>query len=442
MVGGRFDHRQRLAERGFPGYVRPRLRRAPWSAATTSRPVAAAPGRDFGARSWLRPLVGLLTLLTIAVIVALAVAAFNGSFTTTVPVTVRTDRAGLLMDAGAKVKLNGAQIGTVAAVDAAPDGTAELTLAIEPARLGLVPDNVRVEVGANTVFGAKSVEFVPPPDPSDVPLRAGQVLDSEHVTVEVNTIFAQLSSVLSHINPAKLNETLGAVSTAFGGRGETFGRSLTDFDEFLATVDPSLPALSHELAIFPDVATAYADAAPDLMSIVGNASRISRTLVDEQANLDRFLVSAIGLADLGNEVVGGNRESLANLVHLMVPTTDLTNEYHEALNCALTGMLNFALKPPAPVPGVNDLGALVLGIERYRYPQDLPKVAATGGPQCKGQLPLQFNTFAPKLVADTGTDPTRYGNQGILLNSDGLKQWLFGPIDGPPRNTAQWGQPG
>ena len=36
----------------------------------------------------------------------------------------------------------------------------------------------------------------------------------------------------------------------------------------------------------------------------------------------------------------------------------------------------------------------------------------------------------------------RYGNQGILLDSDGLKNWLFGPIDGPPRNTAQIGMPG
>ena len=105
-------------------------------------------------------------------------------------------------------------------------------------------------------------------------------------------------------------------------------------------------------------------------------------------------------------------------------------------------MTNFAFKPPAPVPGVYDIGALVLGIDRYRYPQDLPKVAGTGGPQCKGQLPLVFNEYPPKVIADTGTDPTRYGNQGILLNSDALKQWLFGPIDGPPRNTLQWGQPG
>jgi hypothetical protein len=48
----------------------------------------------------------------------------------------------------------------------------------------------------------------------------------------------------------------------------------------------------------------------------------------------------------------------------------------------------------------------------------------------------------PYVVADIGVNPFKYGNQGVLLNSDGIKQWLFGPIDGPPRNSAQIGQPG
>ncbi|AKK30335.1 MCE family protein [Mycobacterium sp. EPa45] len=418
------------------------MTRSTWSAATASAPVAAKPGRDFGARSYVRPVVGLVAVVVMATVVVVAIAMFNGKFDDTSPVVVMADRAGLLMDPGAKVKLHGAQIGTVSAVRETADGRAELKLAIEPARLRVIPDNVLVDIGATTVFGAKTVEFVPPPQPSRTPLRAGQTLDAQHVTVEVNTIFDDLNSLLAHIDPPKLNETLGAISTALSGRGEAFGRSLSDFNAFLGTIEPSLPELSNELEKLPAVSAAYADAAPDFMTIVTDGTRISRTLTDTQADLDRFLVSTIGLADIGNDVLGANREGLTNVMRLLVPTTELTNQYHEALTCSLTGMIAFALKPPARVPGVNDLGALTLGIDRYRYPQDLPKVAATGAPQCKGQLPLQFNTYPPKVVADVGTDPTRYGNQGIVLNSDALKQWLFGAIDGPPRNTAQIGQPG
>ena len=97
-----------------------------------------------------------------------------------------------------------------------------------------------------------------------------------------------------------------------------------------------------------------------------------------------------------------------------------------------------------PVPAILVSVGFPVRSERYRYPHDLPKVAATGGPQCADMgLPnLPFEARPPFVVADVGTNPWQYGNQGILLNSDALKQFLFGPIDGPPRNTAQIGQPG
>lgn len=49
------------------------------------------------------------------------------------------------------------------------------------------------------------------------------MIEGQHVTVEVNTVFQQLVEVLDKIDPAKLNETLGAISSAFNGRGEKFG---------------------------------------------------------------------------------------------------------------------------------------------------------------------------------------------------------------------------
>ncbi len=154
------------------------------------------------------------------------------------------------------------------------------------------------------------------------------------------------------------------------------------------------------------------------------------------------MISTIGLADLGHDVVGTNRQALTDVMHLLVPTTDLTNEYHTALTCGLRGMFPLAKQPPTTVPGLEVLAGLSLGSERYRYPQNLPKVAAKGGPQCDHELPLPYNTYPPFDVTNVGANPWQYGNQSNLLNSDALKQLLYGPIDGPPRNTSQLGQPG
>jgi phospholipid/cholesterol/gamma-HCH transport system substrate-binding protein len=389
-----------------------------------------------------RPLAGLATVLAVIAAVATATSLFYGGFTTTVPVTVLSPRAGLVMNPGAKVKLLGVPVGRVASVEQRPEGQAAIHLEMDPAQLAQIPANVGVDVASTTVFGAKSVDLVPPADPSPQKLQPGQELDAGRVTVEFNTIFQQLTSVLSKIQPEKLNATLGAISSAMDGRGDKFGQALTDLDGLLANLDPSLPNLSHDIEMSAPALTAYTDAAQDLVATARNATRFSQTIVDEQHNLDALLISAIGLGDIGNDVIGSNRQSLTDVLRLLVPTTLLTNRYNEALTCTLAGLHRMALEPPLPVPGVTASIGFMLGLERYRYPANLPKVAASGGPQCLGLPVVPPNTLPPFLIADVGANPAQYGNQGILLNSDGLKQALFGPVDGPPRNTAQIGQPG
>jgi phospholipid/cholesterol/gamma-HCH transport system substrate-binding protein len=392
--------------------------------------------------SVVRPLLGLISVLVAAAVVFVAITLFRGGFTTSVPITVISDRAGLVMNPDARVKMRGVQVGKVSSVQEMPDGRAALHLAMDPSQLHLIPSNVLVDIASTTVFGAKFVQLVPPATPSAKPLAAGAVLDSKNVTVEINTVFEQLTQVLSSVQPEKLNETLGAIATAFNGRGEKIGQTLADLDAYLAKTEPSLPALSHDLAVAPDVLNAYADVSAQLVDTVKNSTKISQTIVDEQNNLDAFLVSAIGLADTGNDVIGTNRQPLTDVLHLLVPTTDLTNEYSPAINCGLGGMADLTHQPPLPAPGILVSVGLPLGIERYRYPTNLPKVAATGGPQCSGLPHVPMNGHTPWVVTDDGANPLQYGNPGIMANSDAIKQLLYGPIAGPPRNTSQIGMPG
>ncbi|BBX01478.1 MCE-family protein [Mycolicibacterium moriokaense] len=395
--------------------------------------------------SALRPLTGLALIVVIGAIIALAVSLFRGSWADTVPVTVIADRAGLVMNPDAKVKMRGVQVGQVSSIEPRPDGTAALHLAMDRSAMHLIPGNVSVDITSSTVFGAKFVQMVPPKDPSPEKLRAGQVIQNKHVTVEINTVFQQLVTVLDKIDPAKLNETLGAIATAFDGRGEKFGQTLVDFNALLAKIEPSLPNLAHDIEASVPTLTAYGDAAPDLVSTIESATQLSNSIVDEQRNLDEFLVSTIGLADVGNDVIGGNRQGLTDVSHLLVPTTGILALYHDSLRCGLGGLVPFAKSPPQYSSVIVSAG-LTLGVERYRYPKDLPKVAAKSGgaSYCEAlglpELPAGFTP--PFIAGDVGSNPAQYGNQGILLNSEALKNWLFGPLDGPPRNTAQIGMPG
>jgi phospholipid/cholesterol/gamma-HCH transport system substrate-binding protein len=409
---------------------------------SSARPVAASPGRHFGAQSYARPLAGLGTIVVVGAIVALALALFQGDFTQTVPVTVVSPRAGLVMNPEAKVKMRGVEVGKVASIDVRPNGQAVLNLDMQPSQMHLIPANVLVDIASTSVFGAKFVELLPPEEPSPQHLQPGAVLQNKQVTIEINTVFQQLQSLLSSIDPAKLNETLGAIASAVNGRGHKIGQSLSDFDAFLAKQEPSLPALSHDLEALPVVSNAYADAAPHLLSTIDNTIKVSKTLVDEQQNLDTFLLSSIGLANTGNDVLGGNRQALSDVLHLLKPTTQLLNDYHQALWCGLKGSLENLHVPNNTEPMIYAQVFLGFGAERYRYPANLPKVAATGGPQCQNLPDVPYNKAPEFVIADVGANPQEYGNQQLLWNSDALKQLLYGPIDGPPRNSFQVGQPG
>jgi phospholipid/cholesterol/gamma-HCH transport system substrate-binding protein len=389
-----------------------------------------------------RPVAGVLTVLALALVVVVAVGLFRGSFTKTIPVTVLADRAGLVMNPEAKVKLHGAPVGKVASIEPLPDGGAALHLALDPASMGVIPANVGAEITSSTVFGSKFVELVPPPQPSPEELQAGTTIKGAQVSVEINTVFEKLVGVLSAVEPAKLNQTLGAVSQSLNGRGAKFGQSLVDLDSALSKLNPALDNLNHVLEISPPVFDAVADASPDLLGTTANATRISNTVVDERDSLDAVLLSAIGLADIGTDVLTENRQPLTDVIHLLVPTTDLTNQYAPALYCGLAALLPLANGPGLAMPGATLLQGFFLGRERYRYPGNLPKVAAKGGPQCTDLPNVAYEQRPPYVVTDIGANQAQYGNQGILLNSEGLKQALFGPLDGPPRNTAQIGMPG
>ncbi|MGW5386915.1 MCE family protein [Nocardia sp. NPDC003963] len=396
------------------------------------RPPGATAGRRW--RDRLRPLsaagrpaAGLVALSAGVAIVVLAVTLFQGGFADTVAVTVRSPRAGLVMYPDAEVKLRGVTVGAVQSIAERPDGTAEIELAIDRGRLDRIPGDITVDIASTTVFGAKYIQLVPPEQPSDRRLEPGQVFAAESVTVEINTVFQQLTQVLGEIQPEKLNETLGALANAMRGRGDRVGQMLVDLEAFLAKLEPALPALRADLAMAPQVAGTYADSAQPLVDTVGNATKLSDTVVAEQQQLDVLLMSLIGLADTGNRVVGDNGPALASSLDALVPTTELTNRYRTALTCALDGLGYLASVKPVQVPGIGLSANFLWGVEPYRYPDHLPKVAAKGGPQCS-MLPVGYEDFPPFVVTDVGANPQAGPfRPALTLNTESLARALFGP---------------
>lgn len=378
-------------------------------------------------------LAALALAAAIVGVVALSVALFEQAFVPRVGVTVVAERAGLVMDPGARVKMAGVSVGTVASITPTDESTARLSLLIDPEALESIPANVRATITSNTAFGAKFVRLSTPEQPSAARLEPGAIIDVSHVSVELNTVFEKLTAVLRTVDPATLDSTLGAVSTALQGRGARVGVALGQADESLTDFNTAQDSFDHVLTDLPDVTGTYRDVVLDLMDTLDALTTTGATVLDEQKNLDLLLLNVIGMAHTGSDVLGHNADGVDTVLSLLRPTTALLEEYSPVIPCMFHGLQESKKIGDGAYngqPGIKMSIGLIAGAEPYRYPDDLPEVAATGGPHCMG-LPLRDpNVNAPFLVTDIGVDPfapDRQPNGGQPVNEvPNLLSYLFG----------------
>lgn len=373
-------------------------------------------------------LVGLLALAAV-----LTYLSYNAAFSSRQPVTVMSPRAGLVMDKDAKVKYRGVQIGKVTSI--AYDGEmARLTLAIDSRQLTHIPSNAAVRIASTTVFGAKAVEFKVPENPARTALRPGAIVTASAVQLEANTLFQTLTDLLQKIDPVQLNGTLSAIAEGLRGNGEHLGATLAGTNSFLAQLNPKLPTVQIDLQKTAQATNIYADAAQDLVAILDNSPSISETLVSEKDNLDAALMAAIGLAHNGYETLAPGADDLIAAVHRLRAPLKVLADYSPEYPCLLRAIPE-AIGKFAPIiggikPGLFTSSSFIPGVPAYTYPESLPIVNASGGPNCRGLPNIPNKQYggswyhAPFLVTDNAYVPFQ-PNTELQFDAPSTLQFLF-----------------
>ena len=383
-------------------------------------------------RSHVRIAAAILAAIVVAAIV-FTYLAYTAAFTSTDTVTVTSPRAGLVMDRDAKVKYRGIQIGEVKSIEYTGD-QAKLTLAIDSNELRYIPSNAVVRIAGTTVFGAKSVEFLPPDNPKPTPLQPGASIQASDVQLEVNTLFQTLTDLLHKIDPINLNATLSALAEGLRGNGDDLGATLSGLNYYLQQLNPKLPTLQEDFQKTAVVANIYGDAGPDLAMILDNVPAISNTIVDEQDNLNATLLAATGLANNGTATLEpAENDYIAAIQRLRAPLK-VVGEYSPEFGCLLKGTAN-AVDRFAPViggirPGLFVSSNFLPGAPAYTYPESLPIVNATGGPNCRGLPDVPTKQYGgswyhtPFLVTDNAYVPYQ-PNTELQFDAPSTIQFLF-----------------
>lgn len=395
--------------------------------------TARRKGRDF-----------LLGVTAIALALALLLVAFLAYDRALVPseeVTLRTDVVGNQLQTGSDVKLNGVPIGHVSEIQATEDGS-ELSLALDPDSLRLLPDNVVARLLPKTLFGERYVALVDPTSPSGETLEAGAVIhqDPSAEAAELQQVLDDLLPVLRAIQPDKLSAMMGELALMLRDNGDDLGRTMVDWQRYVTRLNPLVPQMTEDFARLSRVAEHWSVAAPDLIDALATMTTSAQTLVDNQDTLRDVYANVIGMADTTGGWVDRNHNTIVVLSRESRAALRATAPYASQFPCLFEAVSDYRPKMEAALgkdtdePGIHAVLEVVPVRKKYLAGKDaLRYTKGTPEPRCPYVTGNRPGT-QPARADGTGDPPAMAPPRGTTVESHLLALTGLGDANSPGEN--------
>jgi phospholipid/cholesterol/gamma-HCH transport system substrate-binding protein len=352
-------------------------------------------------------------------------AIFNKTFTDYEKVKLQTSKIGLQLPSRADVKIRGVIVGEVLEFDTNPEG-AELTLGIYPSEIDTIPANVTGSIIPKTLFGEKYVSLEVPDDPDPEHLQADDVVERTVISTEVEQVLSDLYPLLQTIQPAELNMTLNALSTALEGRGEQLGANLETVDSYLKRINPQIPALVEDLRLTAQVSGTYADVIPEVAQILDDSVTTTGTLEDREQQLEALFTDVSSFSATARAFLARNGDNLVRLGEVSAAQLRVLSRYSTEFPCLTEGIVNAGKLQAEAFRGFM-LHIVLETLPRQPHPygpEDAPRVDDNRGPACL-HLPnppwSQSNPVTKQPDFNDGIDePTGKGTSRVAPPYAGL----------------------
>jgi phospholipid/cholesterol/gamma-HCH transport system substrate-binding protein len=221
-------------------------------------------------------------------------------------------------------------------------------------------------------------------------------------------------------------------------------------------INPRMDSVQQDWRSLTAADDAYSAAAQHILNTLDAFTTTSATLTNHASDLDSLLLNVIGFSQAGIDLLGPNRGNFVRAINVLAPTTDLLAKYNPEYTCLVMGAKWYLDHGGYQVAGGDGRTAMLddaflFGDDPYRYPDNLPIVAAKGGPGGKpgcGSLPDASKNFPVRqLVTNTGwgTGLDLRPNPGIghpcwadffpvtraIPQPPSIRQCIPGPAPGP-----------
>ncbi|MGN6574397.1 MAG: MCE family protein [Nocardioides sp.] len=268
-------------------------------------------------------------------------AVFTKKFVDYVPVTLKTSKIGLQLPALADVKIRGVIVGDVREISSDGDG-AQLSLAIDPDRAGIIPANATARILPKTLFGEKYVALQVPDQPSAQPIGAGDVITESEVGIEVERVLSDLYPLLRTVQPAQINYTLNALATALEGRGERIGENLETLDGYLKKTNPQIPLLVEDLRKLDKVSDVYREVVPELANLLRNSVTTGNTFVEKEQKIQALFSDVASFSSTSRDFLEQNGDNIIRLSNQGQRQLPLFAKYSSEYPCLLQSMVDWS----------------------------------------------------------------------------------------------------
>jgi phospholipid/cholesterol/gamma-HCH transport system substrate-binding protein len=327
--------------------------------------------------------LGIVFLCLLLAGVWLTYGVFSQKFTKFDKVTLDASTIGLQMPERADVKIRGVIVGEVLGFTATDQG-AKVQLGIFPSQMHSIPANVTGAIVPKTLFGEKYVSLVVPDPPSPDSLKPGTTITRTNVPVEVQKVLADLYPLLRTVQPADINVTLNAISTALEGRGNELGQDLVTVDRYLKRVNPQIPQIVEDLRLTTKVSNTYADVMPQIAQILRNTIKTTGTLQARRAQLQTLFSDVTGFSNTAHDFLRQNGDNIIRLGQVSRAQTQMLARYAPEYPCLLGGLVNGAKREAQAFRGftLHIVLETLPNQPRGYTPADNPVYGDTRGPNC------------------------------------------------------------
>ena len=284
-------------------------------------------------------IAGVVLMVSTALLIGLSIAIYMKVFTPVTMVTIKAENAGQQLARYGDVRRHGVLVGQVRSISQ-DSKEASIKVALQPDAAKVIPSNSTIEIIPTTLFGQKFISFNDVDEPSTTPIRDGDVIPSDRVStnVELQSILANLFPLLRSIRPGDLNTTLYSIATALQGRGEKLGHTIEDLDSYLKAVNQHLPTLREDLTLFSEVADTYAMAAPDIVSVLRNATVTANTINRQSQQLGVLFSDMTKTANVSDHLLRTNEQAMIKEGKLIRPLASLLDTYSPQYVCMLQAL--------------------------------------------------------------------------------------------------------